>query len=356
VALSRLVVIQTAYLGDMVMTTPLLRELRRVRPGAPICVLTTPLGAEVLRHHPVVDEVVAYDKRRPPFGLPGLLAAIRSLRRGHEDVVAIAAQRSHRTGLVLRATSATRRIGFQGAAGAWSYTDRVAYRAGVHAVDRYLDLAVPLGGEPHRADRRPHLAVTSAERDRARALLRGLGIAPERPLACIAPGSHWPTKRWSAEGFGEIGRRLVADGHAVVVVGTEPERDLCERVANVTGPGAVAAAGRLGVREFVATLARSTLTVANDSGPAHVAAAFGAAVVSVFGPTSPESGLVPFGDHVRVVQHPDLVCRPCSRHGPRSCPLGHFRCMREIGPDDVWRAVQDLRERGGARRQVVLPG
>jgi heptosyltransferase-2 len=214
-------------------------------------------------------------------------------------------------------------------------------------------LSAPLGGAPGSAERTPTLAVGDDEVVRGRELLTASGLDEARPIACLAPGSNWVTKRWFADGFGGIGRRMLAMGISVVVVGTAREADLCGTVASLAGTGAVSLAGRLSVRELAAVLERCLVTVANDSGPAHLAAAVGSPVVAVFGPTSPASGLVPIGEEVRIVEHPDLDCRPCSRHGPRVCPLGHFRCMREVGVDDVWAAVEPVLSGGRTRADHV---
>jgi heptosyltransferase-2 len=335
-------VVQTAFLGDLVLTTPLLRELRRTRPDGAITVVTTPTGADVLRGLPFVDALHVYDKRAGVYGLRGLARTVATLRRNGGLDVAIAAQRSSRSGFVVRLSGAASRIGFAGAAGEWAYTARLPFDRSRHAVDRLLSLSAPVGGDPDLADRTPVLAVRDGEREDVARMLAGAEVDTGRPLACLAPGSRWATKRWLPEGFARIGRELLARGHAVVLLGTSAERDLCERVRAGIGSEARSLAGELGVRQLIATVARAALLVANDSGPAHVAAAVGTPVVSVFGPTTPSLGFAPLGDAVRIVEHESLDCRPCDRHGPNRCPLGHFRCMREIGADRVVAAIDDL--------------
>jgi heptosyltransferase-2 len=98
-------------------------------------------------------------------------------------------------------------------------------------------------------------------------------------------------------------------------------------------------AGRTGIPELTALLARSRALLVNDSGPGHVASAVGTPVVAVFGPTVPAFGYTPYGAANRVVEHPDLECRPCDRHGPQVCPLGHHRCMRDLPPERVIAAL-----------------
>jgi heptosyltransferase-2 len=149
----RILVVQTAFLGDIVLTTPLLREIKRVLPDAHLSVLTTPLGVALLEGHPFVDERIAFDKRAAARGPLGMLRAVRDLR-GRAFEAAVAAQRSHRTGLLIAGSGARLRVGFRGASGGWAYTARVPWAADAHAVYRYLALARPFGGNPEAADPR----------------------------------------------------------------------------------------------------------------------------------------------------------------------------------------------------------
>lgn len=341
----RVLVVQTAFLGDVVLTTPLLRELRRAQPRARVTVVATPAGVEALRGLPWVDEHVAYDKRGADRGVAGFLRLARSLRRVRFHV-GIAAQRSARTGLLLSLARVPERVGFQGAPGRWAYTRRVPWLRGEHAVRRYLELSRAVGGDPARADPRPELAVSEASRENVARLLQSRGVSAGEPILVVAPGSVWGTKRWTAEGFAELVRAVRSRGLRAVLVGSSGERSLCATILESAGGHGVSVAGETSVADLAALVARARAVVANDSGPAHVASAVGTPVVTIFGPTVPAFGFVPWGDSTRVVEHPNLSCRPCSTHGPRTCPLGHHRCMREIPAARVLEALDVLLRTG----------
>ena len=147
----QILVIQTAFLGDLVLTTPLLRKLHRTVPSARISVLTTPLGREVFSGLPFLYELLIHGKRSGPSSWLGLRKLGRSLRKRRFDL-AIAAHRSHRSALLLRVSGARQRIGFARAAGAWAYTHTVRWDPDEHAVRRYLRLSVPMGGRIEQAD------------------------------------------------------------------------------------------------------------------------------------------------------------------------------------------------------------
>ena len=325
----RIVVVQTAYLGDLVLTTPLVRELARAQPAAEISLVTTRLGADVFVGLPGVREAIAFDKRRG--GLGALVRLATRLRRARFDV-ALLPHRSNRSAVLVRLAGIPVRIGFAGAPGAWTYTRRVRRDAAQHAVRRYLALAEPLGGDPATADVRPVVGGIARSAGAADRLLDAVGLA-RSPFVALAPGSVWATKRWTTSGFASLAVGLRSRAIEPLLVGGVEDLPACHAVADAVPGGLRSLAGRTTVAELAAILARAAALVGNDSGAAHVAAAVRTPVVAVFGPTVPSSGLAPVGDEHVIVEQGDLACRPCSRHGGPRGPLGHFRCMREIdGP------------------------
>jgi heptosyltransferase-2 len=332
-----LLVVQTAFLGDVVLTTPLLRALRRAHPERALHVVATPLGAAVLAGHPAIDVLHPYAKRGRERGLRGLLRLARRLR-SERFGIAVAAQRSARTGLLVRASGAELRVGFASSAGAWALTHRVPWLPARHAVHRYLALAAPAGADA-QADPTPSLAVLPEAAAKVSAALHEDGVADQAALLALAPGSTWGTKRWTPEGFATVAVAAPERGLHPVLVGSPDERGLCQEVSALAGGGIANLAGRTGPPELTALLARARALVTNDSGPGHVASAVGTPVVTVFGPTVPAFGYTAWGARNRVVEHAGLACRPCSSHGPQVCPLGHHRCMREIVPADVLAAL-----------------
>jgi len=333
-------VIQTAFLGDVVLTTPLLRALKAARPEERLTVLTAPVGRQVLEGLAFVDQVLTFDKRAPAR-LWAATARLSFRLRQERFSMIIAAQRSLRSGVLARATGASARIGFVGAAGAWAYTARIDWNPREHAVHRYLALGAAAGLDPECADPNPEVAVSNSARRSAAALLATHGVEEHEGLLAIAPGSIWGTKRWTPEGFARVAACAPARGLRAVLLGSADEHALCLQVAGASA-GAVVLAGQTTIPEMAAVLARARVLVANDSGTGHVAAAVGIPVLTVFGPTVPEFGYAPYGSRNRIVQHEALDCRPCHRHGPAVCPLGHHRCMREIDPETIEGTLDEL--------------
>jgi heptosyltransferase-2 len=321
----RTLVVQTAFLGDVVLTTPLLAALAE-RHG-PVDVVTTPAAGALLETHPAVASVIRYDKHGAERGLIGLWRLGSRLRaRGYARVVL--PHRSWRSAALALLTGAAERVGFADSPAAASYTRRVPRPGTGHEVERLLALAGPREVAAAPVD----LALGAEDHAAADAWLRARGVGPG--FVALAPGSIWGTKRWP--GYPALAAALEAP---VVVLGGLEDAALAEAVVAAAPERSHSAAGGLGLRASAAVLARAAVLVTNDSAPLHLATAVGTPVVAIFGPTVPAFGFGPRGPRDAVVEHPALPCRPCSAHGPRVCPLGHHRCMRELSVETVLAAV-----------------
>ena len=317
-------VIQTAFLGDVVLTTPLLAALAR-REG-PVDVVTTPAAAPLLEGHPAVRRVIRYDKRGADAGLAGLWRLGATLRSaGYRR--AVLPHRSWRSAALALLADIPERVGFGGAAPAVTYSSRVPRAREGHEVERLLALA---GGETGPAPA-VALGLTAADRAAADAWLAAKGIEPG--FVALAPGSIWGTKRWPY--FPDLAAALA---RPIVVLGSRDDVELASAVVAAAPGRAHSAAGELDLRGAAALLERASVLVTNDSAPLHLATAVGTPVVALFGPTVPAQGFGPrgAGDQTLGVT---LGCRPCSAHGPQVCPLAHHRCMRDLPVEQVVRAV-----------------
>jgi len=327
-------VIQTAFLGDVVLTTPLLSALA-ARHG-PVDVVTTPVAAPLLETHPAVRKVIPYDKRGTDRGWGGVRNLAERLKRDRY-ARAYLPHRSLRTAALAFLARIPARIGFRGG---WSflYTEaRPKPRTG-HETDRLLALADDASGVYP-----PHLRPTPEDEEAAARLIEGAFVA-------LAPGSIWGSKRWPY--YGELARQL-ADYVPVVVVGGPDDVGLGEEIRRAAEGGegrrrVVNACGKLTLRQSAALIGRARALVTNDSAPLHLATAMGTPVVALFGPTVTEFGFGPVRPGDAALGIDGLQCRPCSSHGPPRCPLGHHRCMRELTVPAVLAAIEEL---GALRRR-----
>lgn len=320
-------VVQTAFLGDAILTTPLLAALARLH--GPVDVLVRPAAEPLLETLPSVRDVIGYDKRGKESGF----AAWRRLARrlaGRRYARAYLPHRSARSALLIWWAGIPERIGFADAPSRAFYTKRIARPTAPHEAERLLSLAGPV------ADPAPiHLQITDDDRAQAYAWLASHGLGDG--FVALAPGSVWATKRWP--GFPELVRILKGK---VVVMGGPKDAALAHPIVDAAPDRVVNAVGQLPLRVSAAVLERAGVVVTNDSAPLHLASATGTPTVAIFGPTVPAFGFGPRAPAAAIVERSDLACRPCSSHGPARCPLGHHRCMREIPAAAVRDAIHQL--------------
>ncbi len=331
---------QTAFLGDAVLTLPMLRALGDRYPGAEIHLFVRAGVEPLFAAQPGLAGVHGFAKRGAQKSMLSGLRLGRDIGAQGFDLW-ISAHASLRSAMVAGATGIPRRIGYDSP---WfnrlAYTDTVPRRFDeLEEVERLLQLLNPLGisGPAPKAP----LVLPQSARDAADAFWRA--TCGRGPVLGVHPGSTWPTKCWPAEYFSYIVARAARAGAQVLVFAGPGEEAVAAQV--VAGAGAtgradavVNLAGALSLPELAAYLGRVDACLTNDSGPMHLAWAQDTPLVALFGPTVRELGFFPRGENSTVMEVP-LSCRPCGLHGPRKCPLGHHDCMRTLTPDAVWAAL-----------------
>ena len=337
--MKRALVIQTAFLGDVILTLPLVQVLKRSLPGILIDLLVIPETLSVLKNHPDIAEAVVFDKHHRHKSPPAFLRLLRELRGRRYDVV-LSPHRSLRSCLLSAGTRAEVRVGFDNSALKRSFTDLMPWRFGVHDVERNLSLLAPLGITAGREA--PRLYPGEEEAKQVDDFLARNGIA--LPYAVIAPGTVWETKRYPVERMSEVAGRLLRRFSSVILVGGKKDIGLVRSFAG-NGNGVVSAIGEFPVMTSAEIIRRASLLIANDSAPVHIASAFNTPTVAIFGPTIRDFGFFPYHEKSVVIETNDLGCRPCTLHGGRSCPTGTFACMMRIMPEEVVSRAFELLER-----------
>lgn len=343
---SRLLVVQTGFLGDVVLTTPLIAALRARLAPASLTVLTTPQARPLLEEHPAVDRILVDAKRTDSSGPLGLLKAARQLRR-ERFTLAAAAHKSLRTALLLALAGIPQRIGFRQSPGWFLYHRTASRDRERHEVERILCLMRAFGMEPEDCDRRPFVAYGKAAHERTQALLRTAGIQEQDPIFVVCPGSVWATKRWTVEGYAALVQQLEQYHGRVLICGGPDDASIAQAVHEQSGRHGVNLAGQADLQTFMALVDRSRVVISNDSAPMHIAAARNVPVVAIFCATTPSLGYGPYSDRAVVVEKKELFCRPCGRHGSAVCPRGTEECMRLVTINDVMAGVEQLLLRSG---------
>jgi len=352
---TKILVFQTAFIGDVVLTLPLVQVLHEHFPEAHIDFVAVPTGASVLAHHPAIHEVVTYDKKGKDSGLSGILSLARTLRRRAYDL-ALVLHRSLRSATVVWWSRIPRRIGFTTSAGWFLFTDVLPYRKQDHEVFRDLTLLSVLGIKPP-AHVLPTLYPGIEDQELVDSIIaeyRAQLSSSDGHLIAIAPGSVWNTKRWLKDHFIVLIRLLVNEGFGIVLLGSKDDEELCVEIQRAgTGSPVANVAGKLTLLQSAEVIRRCSLLVSNDSAPMHLAVSVRTPVVAIYGPTVPRFGFSPLGAHDRIVEQEGLSCRPCSSHGGQTCPIKTFECMKLIGPQLVHAKVKEVLAATGDALQHV---
>lgn len=336
----KILLVQTSFLGDTVLSTPLIAGIRALYPGAELWMMVTPLSRGVVERDPLLAGVLVFDKRGSNSGLSGILRMARRLRAMGFDK-AYALHRSYRTSLLLWLSGIPARTGFYEARLSFLYNTRRSRRVEGHDVQRNMAL---LGAEDGFEKLPNELRLfPPADGELGNDCRSALDATP---FAVLAPGSSWPTKMWDWKHYRSTAGYLLGRGLRVIILGAPEECAVAEKVS--AGLDVINLAGRTSVAESLAVIKRAALVICNDSAALHIASAFKVPTVAVFCSTVPEFGFGPWrNERSVIVEKNGLACRPCGRHGRMSCPPGHQRCMRDLESQSVIAAVETLLDGGG---------
>ena len=344
--IEKILVIQTGFLGDVVLSTPVFTQLRKLYPDSSIVLLTTPGAAPMLQGHSALDEVLSYDKRKSDSGIGGLFRMASRLRKYKFSKV-VSLHKSHRTALLVAMLGAKKTIGFREASLSFLYSSCATRAEYQHEVQRNLAILKPLGVEPEQSSCPMSLPVLDEAAAQASELLAGAG---KRAIA-VAPGSVWATKRWTVEGFASVSDAFLRKGFSVVLIGGPDDVAAGEKIESMvsTRDGLINLIGRCSLPVSTAVVDRMDLVVSNDSAPLHIASATNTPVVALFCATVPEFGFGPWQVRSSVLGVENLSCRPCGRHGGMTCPTGTHACQKDLTAQQVIEAAEELL--GGSRQQ-----
>ena len=332
----RIGIIKLGSLGDIVHTLPALATLRRHYPKAYIGWMVEAPNRDLLKDHPLVDEVFLVDTAKwRRLRWSGALPALRRIRRAGFEVV-IDFQGLLKSALLGRWTGARTRIGFEAAlcrepVSANFSTVQVRPPPGArHVVDLNLSLLSSLVAHPEKERIEFPLGLTPAEQRRAETYFSQLGWGPETPVLALHPGAGWATKRWETARYAALGDRLAKETGARLLLTWGPGDKASVEALRLTLRAPAELAPPTRIKELAAILERCQLFIGGDTGPLHLAAALGIPTVAIFGPTTPERN-GPYGSLGRVVHH-ELPCSHCYK---RVCPGYGTRCLTSMTVEEV---------------------
>ena len=325
--------VRFSSLGDLVLTTPLFRAIKRAHPSAKITLLVRSEYVPLFAHNPRIARVIGWDGGSP---LRWITRDLRTVPWTHR----LDLHGSFRSFLVRRLVGG-RWHGYPKRRLARAIQVRFkkdTYQDRRHVVERYFDAAPGLGLTPD--DQPPEVFVPMEAASAADRFLRESGVA-DRTLVALVPGAAHFTKRWPEHHWVALTEMLSAKGLGILVLGGKDESDVGDRLAAIAGRRGASAAGKFDLAGTAALLKRARVAVAGDTGVMHLATAVQTPVVTLLGPTVREFGFVPYHARSTILER-ELPCRPCSKMGGPVCPLGHHHCLESITAEEVAEAVRRL--------------
>ena len=330
--MKKILIFHTAFIGDIVLSTPLIKNIKKLYPESEITYVTTPAGRVVLSNNPYLKEVIAYDKRGKNKGFKGMLNLAKELRNKKFDIAYIP-HRYLRSSLICFLSKIPLKIGYDISEGKLFLNKKIEYRKDLHEVERLLKLL-----DTECNDKKIELYPSKEDKEYIDNYLKDKNTNNKKLIA-LAIGSKWNTKRWPIEYFNELIEQLESlDDVRVVLVGGNEEKELPVRYSDKT----INAIGETSLLQLAELIKRCDLIVTNDSSPIHIASAFETYIIAIFGATVRELGFYPWSQNSEVIENNLLKCRPCGLHGGNECPEKHFKCMLDIKPDLVYERILDV--------------
>lgn len=328
----RILIIHTAFIGDIVLSTPLIKKIKDTYPDSDITYVTTPSGEAILKNNPHLNNIIVYDKRGEHKGISGVWQLGKRLRYENFNMV-ITPHRYLRSSILSWLSRSPIRKGYDIASGSFLFTEKIKYDRTKHEVEKLLSFVAP------ENKKRYEIELYPGEKEKMKGdNLWKENLLEDKKVVVLAPGSKWFTKQWPVEYFNKLAESLKKLSNVrLIVVGGKDEINLPIEKENI-----IDMRGKTSLLELADILSRADVVVTNDSSPIHIASAFKKPrIFALFGPTIEKFGFFPWSLNSKVFQVDGLKCRPCGIHGGKSCPEKHFKCMRDILPEEVFNEIKE---------------
>ena len=327
----RILIIHTAFIGDIVLSTPLIKKIKDTYPDSDITYVTTPSGEAILKNNPHLNNIIVYDKRGEHKGISGVWQLGKRLRYENFNMV-ITPHRYLRSSILSWLSRSPIRKGYDLASGSCLFTEKIKYDRTKHEVEKLLSFVAP------ENKKRYEIELYPGEKEKMKGdNLWKENLLEDKKVVVLAPGSKWFTKQWPVEYFNKLAKSLKKLSNVrLIVVGGKDEINLPIEKENI-----IDMRGKTSLLELADILSRADVVVTNDSSPIHIASAFKKPkIFALFGPTIEKFGFFPWSLNSKVFQVDGLKCRPCGIHGGKFCPEKHFKCMRDILPEEVFNEIK----------------
>lgn len=333
-----ILVIQTAFLGDAILTLPMIQELKKKNSESKLDVLANPSTEIIFSSSPYVDDVIVIDKREKHKSIKRLNNFIKELREKSYSII-YSPHRSFRSAYITIKLGVRETYGFDNSSFKYAYKNIVKYKQTDHEVQRNLEL---IGEDTKDKSWKisPEIIIAETEKEKVTDVLSTNKIDTE--FIAVAPGSVWETKRYPKEYYSEVIKSLIAKNEKVVLIGGENDKLLCDEIAFNTNDKVKNLAGEFSVTETIQLLGSAKLLITNDSAPTHMGMCADIPVLTIYCSTAPGFGFYPYNNKSRYLSYDKLDCKPCGIHGYKECPVKSFDCGYKLIPEDILKEVEKM--------------
>lgn len=338
--IKKILVIQTAFLGDIVLSIPLINNIKNVFKNSKIYVLTTPIGYEILKYQKTIENILVYDKKGKDKGLSKFLDFVNILKVFNFDIV-FCPHRSFRSSLLCFLSGIKERYGFSNSQGKIFFNKIVPFKKDLYELERNLYFLENFQNNfnINDLDKTIQFPVNNEKEREVFVLLKK---DTNKTIITIHVSSRWKTKKWPYKNFLKVIEYFSNKEYLVIVLGDIKEDiEVHQYLLVKQNINTINLIGKTSIDDLISIIRNSNIYITNDSGPMHIAAALGVPIVAIFGPTTKNLGFFPYTEKAIVLEK-KLKCRPCSKHGGNSCKRGHFDCMNKISYKEVIEATLKL--------------
>lgn len=324
----KILVIQTAFPGDAILTLPFIQELKRKRSECLIDVLCIPTTEELFAASPHINAVIPFDKKGKQKSFFAFISFIKKLRSNNYEII-YSPHRSIRSALIAMNISAKETHGFENSNLKFAFKHTVKYDPSAHEVRRNLEFI----GNDYGDDRWkiiPEITVSAESKKKVEEFISENKITK---FITIAPGSVWETKKYPAEYFRQIIHYFLNKKYQIILVGGTNDKILCEDLREGNEDSVFSLAGDFSFIDTIELLKRTSLLICNDSAPTHLGMCADIPVLTLYCSTIPLFGFYPYNDKSDYISYDNLLCKPCGIHGFNKCPLDTFDCAQLLLPN-----------------------
>lgn len=343
--MQRILIIQTAFIGDLILTTPFIREVKKFYPDSQISIVVNKGTEEILQNDPNLTEIIPLDKKKAKSSYRYFGTFLKEIRSRKFDIC-FCPHFSYRSTLIAFFSGANKRIGYKQAGFSFLLHKKIDRPLReIHEVDKLYSLLYE-NKSKYPIEKKPSIYLTESSHLNVDSLIEHYDIFIKKSII-LSPSSVWETKKFPSPKFVELIHSILQKSeYTILLTGAKSDFDLCEsiytKIQEQYKHKVFNLAGKFTLMEFACLISKAKAVITNDSSPTHFASAFNKPVLVLYGATVTSLGYSPLSDKQYISEIRGLDCRPCGIHGGKNCPQQHFRCMQDQSIETIYAGLESI--------------